>query len=115
MRGSPSALPAPARRSAVRLVLAAGTLAAAVGSIVGLAGTVTSWLDAPPPGEVRKLTVQPVRSMTYGASLEREERGAAATVGSADRRVPGKLITYDLETSRLTTDDVLPVRIILYK
>jgi len=110
----PSAQGGVARRSLVQLVLAAGALVAAVASIVGFGADVASWLDGPPPGKVSKLAVQPVESMTYGAALERAHRGAAASVPASWRRRPGKLIPFHLDTSRLTTKDVLPVRIVLH-
>jgi hypothetical protein len=103
-----------ARRSPVQLVLAAGALAAAVGSIVGFGGTVASWLDGPPPGKVSGLRVQSAQPMTYGEALERAQRGAAETVPERFRRRPGMAIPFHLDTGNLTTKDVLPVRIILH-
>jgi hypothetical protein len=101
------------RRSPAQLVLAAGALAAAVGSIVGFGGTVASWLEGPPPGTVRGLSVQSAEVMTYGESLERDTPGAAADVPESQRRVPGRLIAYDVDTTGFTVKDVLPVRVVL--
>jgi hypothetical protein len=113
---SPSTPVARGQRRLVQLVIAAGALAAAVGSIVGLGGAVASLFEShgPRPAKVLQLRVQGVQSMTHGEWLESDVPGAAATESERDRSRPGKLISFHLDTAHLTTKDELAVRVILY-
>ena len=104
------------RRSPAQFVLAAGALAAAVGSVVGLGTTVSSILDrktpAKPAGKVRTLEVRSVRSLTYGQSRDLGP-GDATPVPQSESGRPGELVEYDVETQGFTPEDEMPVSITL--
>jgi hypothetical protein len=101
------------RTSVPKAILAAGALAGAVGSILGLGSTVASVFTPAPEGTVKSLRIQSIRPLNYGGW--RDHEGASRTgVRAAQLRVPGKLITFDIETSGFDDDDELPVRIIVH-
>jgi hypothetical protein len=105
--------PPPQRRTPAQLVLAAGGLAAAVASIVGLGSTARGWFDSGPPGEIDSLKIRHVRSLTYGQWLDHEKPGASEGLPKAMLDVPGKMVNYDLVTHGFNADDKLRVRLIV--
>jgi hypothetical protein len=96
-----------------RVVLTAGAVAGALGSIIAMGTTVQSWFDSGPPGTVQRLKLQSVKPLTYG-EWRRHEGVPNRGVPPQQLRYPGKLITYDIDTKGYDGDTVLPVRIILH-
>jgi hypothetical protein len=101
------------RFSATRLVLSLGGLAGAVTAMLTLTGTVQSWFDAPPEGRVSELAIQRVTPLNYG-EWRRHERAGTKGVPRDQLRLPGRMITYNVDTVGYEKNTTLPVRLILY-
>lgn len=110
---APAATEARERRSLVKPVLVAGAVAGALGSIVAFAGTVSSWFRSAPEGTVTAFALSSVRPLTYG-EWRSHENVPLAGVPKAERRVSGKLITYDVETHGYDQAVRLPVKIVVH-
>jgi hypothetical protein len=100
-------------RTALQLVLAAGALAAAIGSIIGVGGTVGGWLKGAPPGVVDSMKLVQVHSLRYG-DWRRHEGGTNAGVAPSELRTRGKMLGYHIETHGFDAQDALPVRMIVH-
>ena len=96
----------------MRLVLSAGALAGAVGAILAVTGTVGSWFRTT-EGHVSNIAIQSVEPLTYGEWRDHERAGRAG-VSAADLRAPGRLITFNADTSGFGAHTRLPVRLIVH-
>jgi hypothetical protein len=96
-----------------KALLAAGALAGAIGSIIALSSTVAGWFKSGPEGTVKALRIQTIRPLTYGEWRDHESASTAG-VPAAQLQVPGKLITFDIETNGYNDNEELPVRIIVH-
>jgi hypothetical protein len=104
--------PSRPRRLTTTLV-AAGTVAGAIASILGLATTFHSVLKSGPEGAVRSLAIQAVTPLTYG-EWRSHERVSARGLDAKELGQPGQLISYDVDTARFRRGTELPVRLILH-
>jgi hypothetical protein len=96
------------RRSprARRALLGAGAATAAVVAVAALNGNLSSNQD----GEVRSLRIREATPLSYGAW---RDRNPAGEVDSAQRRVRGVFVRYDLELAGFPEDALLPMRVTL--
>jgi hypothetical protein len=101
------------RLSIGKLLLAAGALAGAIGSIIALSSTVAAWFNSGPEGTVKSLRIQNIRPLTYGEWRD-HENASTRGVPAGQLSILGKLITFDIETSGYDENDELPVRIIVH-
>jgi hypothetical protein len=98
--------------SPTKVILSAGALASAIGSILALTGTVGSFFADGPEGKVRLLKIQNVLPQTFGQYVT-EEGGRASAFPAAQRGLHGQLITYTVETENFKKNARLPVRLLV--
>jgi hypothetical protein len=114
--GTPPPQPPPERRKRIspdKGVLAVGAIAGALLAIITLGDTVVSWFKSDPAGSVERMQLQAAMPLTYGEWRQREgvpNRG----VPPDQLRVPGRLITYEVDTEGFAEGTQLPVRIIVH-
>jgi hypothetical protein len=101
------------RLSPTKLILSAGALAGALGSILALGGTVQGFLEDPAEGSVEILKIQSVRPLTYG-QWRIHEGGSTNGLPPQQRGLKGKLILYRVETAGFSKNTRLPVRYIVH-
>jgi hypothetical protein len=101
--------------SPTKVILSAGALASAIGSILALTGTVGSFFADGPEGRVKVLNIQTVLAQTFGRYVIGEAGRASAASGfpAAQRRLHGQLITYTIETENFKKNARLPVRLLV--
>ena len=114
-RRRPAATPKPRWHglSPAKVLLSAGALAGAIGSILALTGTIESWFRSAPVGTVSMLSIQSSMPLTYG---QWRTHGHAGTQGvpPGELKLPGRLVTYNVDTSGFRMNSRLPVRLIVY-
>jgi hypothetical protein len=104
----------PARRfSPTRILLSLGGLAGAITAMLTLTGTVQSWFAAPPEGRVSELAIQRVTPLSFG-EWRRHERAGTKDVPPNQLRLPGQMVTYNVDTVGYAKNTTLPVRLSLY-
>ena len=103
----------PPRRSLTAMILTAGAIATALIAIVALGRTVLGWFGGGKQGNVRILKLEPLRPLTYG-EWRSHEGITLAGVPKDQLAIPGKLITFDVDTVGYRSNTQLPVRIIVH-
>jgi hypothetical protein len=101
------------RFSPTTMLLSLGGLAGAITAILTLTGTVQGWFADPPEGRVSELAIQRVTPLTFG-EWRRHERAGTEDVPREQLRLPGRMVTYNVDTVGYEKNTTLPVRLILY-
>ena len=106
-RGPEPLAEAKAQVRPVRIVLTLGALAAAIGSILGLAPKVTALFHHPPPNATVRVTA--ATPMRYGQYLQTS--GRSLRNHKDQLKVRGALIHYDIAANHVKSGADLPVRL----
>jgi hypothetical protein len=101
------------KTSPIRVILAAGAVAGAIGSILTLGTVARGWLHGHSVGVVTTLRLRNVTQLSYG-EWRNHENVSEAGVPRSQLRTPGRLISYDIITHGFSDSTRLPVRIIIH-
>jgi hypothetical protein len=97
--------------SLTRIVLSAGGLAAAIGSVIALTTNVSSWFSNP-SGDIPVVAIEAITPIRYADFVHRDNPGER--VSPKEALLQGKQITFSVETTGYPDGTRFPARLILH-